>query len=430
MSGAMKILVVDDDASLLAASSRILKGAGYDVYEASDGAGAVETAGKVRPDLILLDVVLPDISGIEVCRIIKADPAHRDLFVIFFSSSLTTSDHQSEGLESGADGYIARPIGNRELLARVEALVRIKKVETELRLSRAMMAGILDSSLNGIMAFKAIRGEDHTITDFEYLLANRAVKDILGHSPEYLQGRRLLEVYPGHRESGLFEKYAGVVEIREPIDMEYRYNFDDKDSWYRIMAVPFEDGFVVTFSDITAMKRNEEKLSDLATTDTMTGLFNRRTGLAILSNKMELARRDNTSLTVCFIDVNNLKMVNDTFGHKEGDDLIKTAARIVKESLRESDVMCRMGGDEFLFILSQCTSDCSIPVWERVQAKIAETNKDGERPYEISLSHGFAEYSPAAGLTLDELVEAADGAMYAEKTALKNMKKQIMETKK
>ncbi len=129
MSITTKILVVDDDADLLAASVRVLNSAGYAVSEAASGAEAVAAAKSAPPDLILLDVALPDRSGIDVCREIKEDPACRDCFIVLISSAMVSSTHQADGLEAGADGYIARPIANRELLARIEAMVRIKKSE-------------------------------------------------------------------------------------------------------------------------------------------------------------------------------------------------------------------------------------------------------------------------------------------------------------
>jgi DNA-binding NarL/FixJ family response regulator len=119
------ILVVDDDADIRFATSRIIQSAGYAVVAASTGLEALETARRVRPDMVLLDVVLPDITGTEVCRRIKTDPFFDGTFVLLTSGMKTGSSHQTEGLDTGADGYIARPVSNRELTARVNAMVRI-----------------------------------------------------------------------------------------------------------------------------------------------------------------------------------------------------------------------------------------------------------------------------------------------------------------
>ncbi|MEN8692290.1 MAG: response regulator [Desulfobacterales bacterium] len=131
MNNSIKILIVDDDPEVLFATSRIVKTAGYEVLEASTGLECMESARNNSPDLILLDVVLPDVLGSELCRQIKADPFFDGTFVVLLSGSKTSSDDQAEGLDVGADGYIARPISNRELKARVNAMVRILTAERE-----------------------------------------------------------------------------------------------------------------------------------------------------------------------------------------------------------------------------------------------------------------------------------------------------------
>ena len=129
----MKILVVDDDPHMLALTSAVLASGGYDVIEASTGKDALETVAKAHPDLVVLDVVLPDMSGFEVCKQIKSDPVLRSTFVALHSGLSTSSEAQTTGLDIGADGYIVKGIPNSELLARVNSLVRIKKAEDALQ---------------------------------------------------------------------------------------------------------------------------------------------------------------------------------------------------------------------------------------------------------------------------------------------------------
>jgi len=133
MEQAVTILVVDDDPHMLRAHARLLDKAGYRVLKAASGRDGLRLARESEPDLVLLDVVLPDISGVEVCRRIKAERALVGGFVVLLSGLKTASDAQAAGLEAGADGYIVRPISNRELLARVEAFLRIRRTEEALR---------------------------------------------------------------------------------------------------------------------------------------------------------------------------------------------------------------------------------------------------------------------------------------------------------
>jgi PAS domain S-box-containing protein len=132
MEETFKILIVDDDPDLRAINARILKNTGYALHEAATGREAMAMVRGIHPDLVLLDVVLPDTSGLDICRTIKTDPDLADIFVILLSSMKISSDQQAEGIESGADGYIVRPVERRELLARIEGLIRIKKLQLAL----------------------------------------------------------------------------------------------------------------------------------------------------------------------------------------------------------------------------------------------------------------------------------------------------------
>jgi signal transduction histidine kinase len=133
MSQPAKILIVDDNPVVLFAMAHLLKSEGFAVIEATTGKEGLARARAETPDLLLLDVMLPDIHGVELCRQIKAGPETSQLFVVLLSSIETSPDSQVTGLEAGADGYIARPIGNRELVARVQAMLRIKQAESALR---------------------------------------------------------------------------------------------------------------------------------------------------------------------------------------------------------------------------------------------------------------------------------------------------------
>jgi DNA-binding response OmpR family regulator len=126
-----KILVVDDDPDILAATAHVLRKAGHEVVLAQSGAEALQLAVESLPDVILADVVMPAMDGAEFCRRVKATPQLAATFVVLLSGERTASMAQAEGLEAGADGYIARPISNRELVARVEAMLRIKRAENE-----------------------------------------------------------------------------------------------------------------------------------------------------------------------------------------------------------------------------------------------------------------------------------------------------------
>lgn len=163
------------------------------------------------------------------------------------------------------------------------------------------------------------------------------------------------------------------------------------------------------------------ELEMFATTDPLTGIYNRRIGLLLLEEEIHKAKRTKNVLTVCFVDINGLKEVNDGYGHKEGDDLILSVVNILKENLRESDILCRMGGDEFLIIMLECNLNQSLEVWEGVQKSIDDKNNRKLKSYLVSVSRGFAEYNPIYPMTLDELITTADYQMYQNKKRFKKV---------
>jgi DNA-binding response OmpR family regulator len=133
MDETARVLVAEDDPDLLFLTTEVLGQAGYDVLEASTGKECLDAVAAHHPDIVLLDVMLPDMAGTEVCRQIKADETLRDTFVILISGVHVSSDSQADGLDVGADGYIIKPIANRELLSRIRSIVRIKRAEDALR---------------------------------------------------------------------------------------------------------------------------------------------------------------------------------------------------------------------------------------------------------------------------------------------------------
>ncbi len=130
---AIRILVVDDDANVARSTARLLQNAGHAIATAANGAEALQTVQTFQPQLVLSDCNMPQMDGLELCRRIKEDPALAGVFVVLISGTFTLSDEQSAGLESGADGYIGRPIANRELAARVAAFARILRLDQALR---------------------------------------------------------------------------------------------------------------------------------------------------------------------------------------------------------------------------------------------------------------------------------------------------------
>ena len=167
--------------------------------------------------------------------------------------------------------------------------------------------------------------------------------------------------------------------------------------------------------DICDLKTATDKLYQFATYDELTGVYNRRVGMEFLKQELKKMRRGQSFLSICYIDINNLKIVNDNFGHDAGDNLILAIVEDIKSAMRESDILSRIGGDEFLLIFPGCKLSEVKSIWRRVQKSMRERNNKFENKYTISASYGFAETNSENILYIDELIQVADKKMYAHK---------------
>jgi PAS domain S-box-containing protein len=181
-----RILVVDDDAALRRGTSRLLASAGYDVGEAATGADGLRLTKEQRPDLTLLDVVLPDLNGVEVCRRIKSDPALAGCCVVLLSGLKTSEDDQAEGLASGADDYIVRPISERELVARVHVMLRLKRTQEALRQSEQRYRLLADNAPLAVAVIDVETSQVVYANSLAAILFETTVAQALGtQAPDY-----------------------------------------------------------------------------------------------------------------------------------------------------------------------------------------------------------------------------------------------------
>lgn len=162
-------------------------------------------------------------------------------------------------------------------------------------------------------------------------------------------------------------------------------------------------------------KRMEEELKRLAHYDTLTGAYNRGYGLELLQRQLKLSKRDKSPLLLAYSDLDNLKDINDEFGHKEGDSVMVQVAKLFKSILREVDIITRMGGDEFLVIFLDSTLKEILIIRERLSKELTRLNQISKKPYKIEFSTGFSNYDPANPQSMDELIRIADQMMYEEK---------------
>lgn len=271
------ILLVDDLPENLQLLSEALLKLGYTVRSVTSGRMALKTVKVKRPDVILLDVKMPEMDGYQVCRTLKADADFSHIPVIFISALDDVFDKVT-AFESGAIDYITKPFQIEEVVARLENQLtiqrqqqlleqeNIKRREAEeiLYQSRALLASVLNSSLDGIAAMQAVRNtETGEIEDFRCLVVNPQISRAFKRSREEMIGKLVLKKFLTNIDPKLFNCFVNIVETGESLEEDFYYE-SGKSCWFHFVAVKLGDGFSVTIRDITARKQAEFELQQQA----------------------------------------------------------------------------------------------------------------------------------------------------------------------
>lgn len=278
--------------------------------------------------------------------------------------------------------------------------------------------------------FHAVQQSSSTlvITDINGIIeyVNPKFTELTGYSINEAVGKNTNILKSNEHDSEFYKKMWTTILSGE----DWRGNFCNRRKngeiyWEEdiISSVKNDKGKITNFiafkEDITKRRELYEKLNIYATMDEMTGAFNRRTGMLLMEKQLQVSKRQNQHFIIFFMDINGLKSVNDTLGHSSGDELITLAIESIKNGLRESDSVCRLGGDEFLVILPDTKLSQAEVILNRIEDEIEKINSKEMYPYILSLSFGTAEYWPESELTVDDMIHIADDKMYKNKAETK-----------
>jgi two-component system, cell cycle response regulator len=443
------ILIVDDLPENVRLLSSLLSAQGYGVSSATDGKMALSIVKQECPDLILLDIMIPQMDGYQVCRYLKSEAKTKHIPIIFLSG-LDSELDKIEAFKVGGVDYITKPFFVEEVVFRVKAqltsiqqqhrfqqilkeqIAERKIAEQELNKSRALLTGVLDSSLDGVAAFEAIRDRQGEIVDFRWLIANPVAAMTVGGTIETLRGKRLfVENSSGQLFDGLFELFVQVVETCTILEQEYYYNSSSLKTWFQIVAVKLGDGLAITFRDISDRKQIETTLKNAnlrltyeANIDSLTQIANRRRFDEYIAQEWSRCDRQKEYLSLLLCDVDYFKAYNDTYGHQAGDSCLYEVAKGIERAVkRPGDVAFRYGGEEFAVILPHTDGEGAIKVAEEIQEQIQALNlihvasKVGDN---ITLSVGLSSIIPTAQVSPHNLISAADSALYDAKLKGRN----------
>ena len=213
------------------------------------------------------------------------------------------------------------------------------------------------------------------------------------------------------KDSKFDREFKIAWEKRLPVFFE---EFDISDnSWYEVRMIPASDGLSIFFRDITQQRTSEEKLVEYATKDSLTGVLNRRAGLIHLQKLINICKTQNKNLCIGYIDIDNLKKINDKYGQNEGDFLLTLAIKTLRENLREGDIICRVGGDEFLIIFPDTSIEEILQLWQEIDRIFRQFNETKKKPYSIYINRGFSQFDQQKNSTLDAMLANADRELTA-----------------
>ena len=275
------------------------------------------------------------------------------------------------------------------------------------------LADIVESSSDAIIS----KGLDDVILSW-----NSAAERLYGYSAIEIigqAGRVLLPPDKSAEEQVFLERLQRAERIERYETMRIKKDGSFVEVGVTISALRDASDHIVGIStiarDITARKRLEAQTHILTVTDDLTGLHNRRGFAAIAEQQLKLARRSRAPLHLGFIDLDGMKAINDRFGHTVGDDAIKDTAAVLRASFRDSDVLARIGGDEFVVLTIGADDKAMEIILQRLSAAVAKANQEAQRPYALSLSIGVITCDVESGASLDKMIEEADQRMYQAK---------------
>jgi diguanylate cyclase (GGDEF)-like protein/PAS domain S-box-containing protein len=302
-------------------------------------------------------------------------------------------------------------------IANARLFTERKKTERSLRESEGRFRALVEQAAVGVAEIVMETGQ--------FITVNRRLCELVGRTEEELLAITFQAIT--HPEDlHLHEEKTALLAVGKigHYSLEKRYLRKDGESvWVNITVSPlWKPGEapgrnMIVVEDITERKRLEAEMQEMSLRDLLTDLYNRRGFITLAEQQLKAANRAQRPLQLTFIDCDRLKWINDAQGHQEGDRALIDTAHILRQTFRESDIIARLGGDEFA-ILSIDAADLNQGDFSRrLQQHIDAFNVKESRPYKLSLSWGAAIYNPESPLSLDELISAADGLMYAQKKA-------------
>jgi two-component system cell cycle response regulator len=447
-----RILVVDDVPANVKLLEARLSAEYFDVLTASNGAEALAVCARAECDIILLDVMMPDLDGFEVCRRLKSNPATHFIPVVMVTALDSPAD-RVRGLEAGADDFLTKPVSDVVLIARVRSLTRLKMMTDELRMraitsleigvqapERSAVADtgkggrvlLVDDRPSSYERLAPVLSTEHTV-DVE---SNPA--EALFHAADGDYDLLIVSLGLDNFDGLRLCSQARSLERTRHVPILAIADADNNTRLLRGLEIGVNDYLLrpVDKNELLARARtqirkrrytdhlrdNVQNSIEMAITDALTGLHNRRYMESHLGTLVEQAVARGKPISVLVLDIDYFKTVNDAHGHAAGDDVLKEFSQRLKKAVRGIDLACRYGGEEFVVVMPDTDVGVATMVAERLRRRVAAEPFaicQNTRTVQATISIGIAGIQSCEDKPAD-IVKRADQALYCAKRAGRN----------
>ncbi|HCE59650.1 MAG TPA: PleD family two-component system response regulator [Wolbachia sp.] len=447
-----KILVVDDISSNVKLLKAKLTAEYYTVITACDGQEAIDLVMAQQPDIVLLDVMMPNMDGFKVCKELKNNPITTHIPIVMVTALHDTED-RVKGINAGADDFLTKPIDETALSARIKSLTRLKFVIDEL-----LLRNKTNAEMNGIM--------DRSLIEYS---SETYYGRILVIDEDVSQAKRIYEILSKQcfRSIEILSNPMDIADIKDDYDLiisnmqihgigglrlcselrsklETRYTpiliLSDEDqsksNLIKALEIGVNDYLVVPLDENELIarvnsqvkrKRYQDALRmnlfnnvEMSIKDPLTNCYNRRYFDKHLKNIVEDSIAKGRNLSLLMLDIDYFKMVNDNFGHTAGDEILKQVQKRISENIRITDLLARFGGEEFVVVMPDTNVSDAYIIAERIRTVIAQPFILLDNVVNKTVSIGVAEVQNSDLKDINLFVERADKCLYKAKNSGRN----------
>jgi two-component system, cell cycle response regulator len=446
-----RVLVVDDIIANVRLLEAKLAAEYFEVVTAMNGLDALDAVQRTKPDIILLDVMMPGIDGIEVCTRLKANPLTQHIPIIMVTA-LDQPEDRLRGLRAGADDFLTKPVNDISLFCRVKSLVRLKMLTDELRI-RAETSGSIGMILRSEIPSQSRPGNvllvdtrESSVERIEAALEGIHKITVAGDPPKAVEIAAAAsepfelvivslggETYDGLRLVSQFRSFEAtrqtpILVVVDPAEQQQLLRALDMGvNDYLMRPVDRQELLARVNTQVKRWRYTEQLRSsvkasiEMAITDPLTGLYNRRYLETHLSHLMDSYVNRGKILSVLAIDADYFKAINDTHGHDAGDQVLRELAVRIKQSTRTVDLCCRTGGEEFVLVLPGTDVATAHTIAERMRKLVAGKSFSigSGKAIPVTVSIGVSTLE-GIGDTPGDILIRADKALYCAKREGRN----------